>query len=381
MINRLKKHIDKHFSFTYSHKQLIGLSGGLDSIVLAHILKVLGLDIALAHVNFSLRGKESDKDEFFVMQWAQENNLALFRTKLDTIKESEDRKISIEMAARDLRYDWFNSLLEKYEFDFITVAHHLNDNVETVLMNLSRGTGITGITGMKDISGNIFRPLLPFSRKEILNYAQTNNLKWREDLSNLDTVYKRNKIRHELVPLFEELNPSFLESFSKNIANFKQTELIQNEYMLNVSSDFWKEKDEVIEIYIPELKKLTAFKTVLRERLLPYNFKNIDDIIEGLDSTSGKAYFSSTHRIVKYRDKLLLSSTTIKTTSEFIIKENISFINFPIKLYVNNVDELQPNTDKNTAHFDKSKLKFPLKLRKWRDGDFFYPFGMNGKKN
>ncbi|MCK5780969.1 MAG: tRNA lysidine(34) synthetase TilS [Flavobacteriales bacterium] len=380
MINSFKKHLDKHFSFVFESKILIGLSGGLDSIVLSHLLKNLNIEIALAHVNFNLRGEESNKDEFFVIQWAQENKLALFKTSFQTEKESKKRKISIEMAARDLRYDWFKSLIKDYSYNYIAVAHHLNDNIETVLMNLSRGTGIDGITGMNNISGKVIRPLLPFTRKEIEQYANDNDLEWREDLSNRDTIYKRNKIRHELIPIFEELNPSFLESFAKNINNFKQSSDIQKEYIENVNYDFWNEKDDIIEISIPKLKELTAFETILREKLLTYNFKNIDDIIKGLESISGKEFFSQTHRIIKDRNHLLLSKLKEKKTSSFFITEDDTIVNTPINIYLSENKHLNKTRNLNIAQFDKSKLTFPLELRKWENADFFFPIGMNGKK-
>ncbi|MEN8138137.1 MAG: tRNA lysidine(34) synthetase TilS [Bacteroidota bacterium] len=380
MIKKLEKHISDSFAFIKNKKILIGLSGGLDSIVLAYLLNELGFEILLAHVNFKLRGKDSDEDENFVVQWAQNFEIPLFKTSFDTRKVASKRKISIEMAARDLRYDWFKELSKQNNFDYIAVAHHLNDNIETILMNLSRGTGITGISGMKDISGNIIRPLLPFSRNEIEQYANENNLQWREDLSNLDTIYKRNKIRHELIPLFEELNPSFVDSFSKNIDNFRQTEKIQNEYLNNLNCDFWSERDDIVEISIPKLKKHIAYKTILREKLLPFNFRNIDDILHSFSSISGKMFFSETHRIIKDRDTLILRRIENVEPEEFIIEENISSINIPIRLNFKTSEIFSKNHDKQIAQLDKSKLKFPLKIRKWKTGDFFYPQGLKGKK-
>jgi len=380
MIKKFKKHLENNFSFINGKKILIGISGGLDSMVLTSLLKELDFDIVLAHVNFKLRAKDSEEDESFVMQWAQANKLAIFKTSFDTIKVAKERKVSIEMAARDLRYDWFNNLVNDNNFEYIAVAHHLNDNIETVFMNLTRGTGISGISGMKNISGNIIRPLLPFSRKEIEAYAKENEILWREDLSNLDTVYKRNKIRHELVPLLEELNPSFLKSFSKNISNFKQTELIQDNYLNTLDYSFWIEKENNIEISISELKKLIAYETILREKLLPYNFRNIDDILSGLTANSGKEYLSDTHRIIKDRDRLILEEIHENLDNEIIIDEKTIQFFSPLHILFNTTEEFNENLNLNLAQLDKEKLSFPLKLRKWKTGDFFYPQGMKGKK-
>ncbi len=380
MISKLQKHIDSNFPFIEGKKILLGISGGLDSIVLAYLFKVLNFDVTLAHVNFNLRGEDSGKDESFVTQWAQENKLPLFKTSFDTNSVAIEKKISIEMAARDLRYDWFEKLSVDYNFDFIAVAHHLNDNIETALMNLSRGTGITGLTGMKDVNGKIIRPLLQFSREQIEIFAVEHELDWREDLSNADVVYKRNKIRHELIPVFQQLNPSFIESFTKTFSNLKQTELIQKEYLQNVDYSFWKEDDEVIEIDIPKLKKIVAFETVLREKLKPFGFNNVDDVVASFKLESGKEYFSSTHRIVKDRNRLILEKIREKKENLFYINGKTKELIYPIHIQLKQIDEFEEISNSLVAQLDRDKLKFPLKLRKWEEGDSFHPQGMKGKK-
>lgn len=380
MIKELKKHIDLKFPFIKGKKILLGISGGIDSMALAYLFKELGFNLTLAHVNFKLRGNDSDEDESFVTQWSQENNIPLFKISFDTNSVAKERKVSVEMAARDLRYNWFEKLLEDYNFDFIAVAHHLNDNIETVLMNLSRGTGISGLTGMADVNGNIIRPMLQFPRYKIEEFAADVGLDWREDLSNSDTIYKRNKIRHELVPVFEKLNPSFLESFNKTISNLKQTELIQNEYLDNVNYDFWNQQDELIEIDIVKLKEIVAFETVLREKLKPYGFTNIEDVLNSFDLESGKEFFSSTHRIVKDRTKLILEEIREKSEDVFYINGKTVELIYPIHIQFKAVDEFEAISNNLIAQIDRSKLKFPLKLRKWKEGDFFHPQGMKGKK-
>jgi tRNA(Ile)-lysidine synthase len=380
MIKELEKHINNKLPFIKGKKILLGISGGIDSMVLAYLMKALGFDLTLAHVNFKLRGNQSDADENFVTQWAQNNKLPLFKISYDTTAIAKDRKLSIEMAARDLRYDWFNKLIDDYNFDFVAVAHHLNDNIETVLMNLSRGTGIAGLSGMKDVNGKIIRPLLEFSRIDIEEFASDVGLEWREDLTNAETIYKRNKIRHELVPVFEQINPSFVSSFSKTIANLRQTELIQEEYLKSVDYSFWKEQDEVVEIDIEKLKSIVAFETVLREKLKPYGFNNVEDVINSFSLESGKEYFSSTHRIVKDRSKLILTEKKEEKNGVFYITGKTVELIYPIHIQLKHVDEFKENTSNLVAYLDREKLKFPLILRKWEEGDFFYPQGMKGKK-
>ena len=380
MIKELEKHINNKLPFIKGKKILLGISGGIDSMVLAYLMKALGFDLTLAHVNFKLRGNQSDADENFVTQWAQNNKLPLFKISYDTTAIAKDRKLSIEMAARDLRYDWFNKLIDDYNFDFVAVAHHLNDNIETVLMNLSRGTGIAGLSGMKDVNGKIIRPLLEFSRIDIEEFASDVGLEWREDLTNAETIYKRNKIRHELVPVFEQINPSFVSSFSKTIANLRQTELIQEEYLKSVDYSFWKEQDEVVEIDIERLKSIVAFETVLREKLKPYGFNNVEDVINSFSLESGKEYFSSTHRIVKDRSKLILTEKKEEKNGVFYITGKTVELIYPIHIQLKHVDEFKENASNLVVYLDREKLKFPLILRKWEEGDFFYPQGMKGKK-
>ena len=380
MIKQLEKHINSSFPFIKGKKILLGISGGIDSMVLAYLFNELGFDLTLAHVNFNLRGKHSNEDESFVTLWAQENKLPLFKTSFDTNSLAKERKVSVEMVARDLRYEWFETLINDNGFDFIAVAHHLNDNIETVLMNLSRGTGISGLSGMKDINGNIIRPLLKFSREDIEVFASEIGLDWREDLTNAETIYKRNKIRHNLVPLFEELNPSFTDSFLKTISNLRQTELIQNEYLKNINYDFWNELDDFIEIDIPKLTKIIAFETVLREKLIPFGFNNIEDVINSFKLESGKEYFSSTHRIVKDRNKLILAEIREEKENVFYINAKTVELIYPIHIQLKRFNKFIENTDVLLAQLDRDKLKFPLKLRKWEEGDFFFPQGMKGKK-
>ena len=383
MINKLKAHIKINFNYLQNKNILVGLSGGLDSIVLAYVLNKLEYKITLAHVNFNLRGAESDKDEDFVKNWAKENKLKLHTISFDTESYAKKNKVSIEMAARDLRYNWFYSLLKEENLDYIAVAHHLNDNIETVLLNLSRGTGIAGITGMKDIYNKTIRPLLTISRYEIEQFAEKEKLAWREDLSNKDISFRRNLIRHKLMPVFQELNPSFTESFKRNISNFKDTEEVNNEFLSNVDYSFWIEKESEIRINIKKLSNIKGYKIILREKLLPFRYNDISDILDSFNSVSGKIFHSKTHRIVKDRDDLILTKThtkDYKIKESYSIDKDVKHVITPISLNLSIINNNEDISSREIAQLDLSKLKFPLKIRKWENGDFFYPLGMKGKK-
>ena len=282
------------------------------------------------------------------------------------------------MAARELRYNWFQDLAKKNNYDFIAVAHHLNDQVETVLLNLSRGTGISGLTGMKALTGNIIRPLLVFKRKEIVEFAEEYNITWREDLSNLDTKYKRNKIRHQVIPLFEELNPSFIDNFSKSIDNFSLTESIQDEFLESLDSEIIVEKKDRIEIDIIRLARHSEYKLILWDKLKEFGFDFIDDISNALHSTSGKVFYSDTHRVLKDRNKLIV--TEIKEESIDDINLYIGENRVDGNLCISLEEATEISTDKHIASIDADKITLPLTLRKRKEGDIFYPLGLNGKK-
>ncbi len=221
MLNRFRKNIETQFSFLEEKKILIACSGGLDSVVLTYLMKELDFEIALAHCNFSLRGKESDGDEMFVIGLAKSMDIPVFAETFDTKKIAEEHKISTQMAARDLRYAWFAEILKDFKYDFLLTAHHLDDDLETFFINLSRGTGLNGLTGIPRQNNKIIRPLLGFSRDEILQYAEKNNLKWREDSSNLKTDYLRNQLRLEVLSQFKNINESVLKNFQRAQQNLK----------------------------------------------------------------------------------------------------------------------------------------------------------------
>ena len=378
-----KNHINNNFPFFKKGKLVLAISGGIDSVVLAHVCKVLNFDFTLAHCNFSLRGEESDADEAFVINLGEELDAEVFTQRFDTGTYAKENKCSIQMAARELRYDWFAELAEQLNYDYILTAHHADDNLETFLINFTRGTGLNGLTGIPMINDNIVRPLLPFSRKTIERYANENNIKWREDSSNSGRKYLRNKLRHEVVPILKEINPQLLDSFQNTLENLNDTADIVAESLNAVTKRAIVDIDENrISYKVSELKKVNNSKAYVFEILKDYGFTEWNDIINLLDAETGKYVASNTHKLTKHRDLLILSDMRISVSNQQskIISDGETHVKTPIgKLIFEDVIQIS-KSEKNTIFVDKEKLQFPLELRLWQTGDVFYPNGMIGKK-
>jgi tRNA(Ile)-lysidine synthase len=381
MLQKFKEHININFPFLKDKKLLIAISGGVDSVVLTQLLHELNFNISLAHCNFQLREKESDLDEEFVKLLAQKTSNQIFKIKFDTEKFASKNKLSTQIAARELRYNWFQEIIEKHNFDYVLTAHHADDNLETFLINLTRGSGLDGFTGIPKINGNIVRPLLAFSREEILAYAKTNTIDWREDASNATTKYIRNKIRHQILPVLKEINPNLLETFAKTLENLQESKQIIEDRIATISSEVFETKNGIIKINIVKINQLSNPKAYLYQLLKEYNFTEWNDVYNLLSAQSGKQVFSKTHRLVKDREYLLLSERDFSTALEmtFEIHENQFEITNPI--YLTFEDVLQKSDEnKQAIYVDKDLLKYPLIVRKWENGDYLYPLGMQGKK-
>ena len=387
MLNEFLQHITKELPFLKDKKLLIAISGGIDSVVLTHLFYELEYSISLAHCNFRLRGKESDGDEAFVEDLAKKLDIPVFIKKFDTLQFASEEKLSVQLAARKLRYDWFNELLHQKQYDYLLTAHHADDAVETYLINLSRGTGLDGLTGIPKQNGKIIRPLLPFSREQIEKYAKEQNIDWREDSTNEETKYLRNKIRHKIIPILKELNPNFLNGFSKTQDNLQGIRVIADDRIEEVSKDVISESADksVIQFNIEKLKELSNPKAYLFEMLKKYGFTEWNDVENLLNTQSGKYVYSNSHKLLKDREFLLLSKI-IDSISEavfFIEKDNLFLKTEKIALKITEIDKpisslkALPST---SILIDKDLLKFPLIVRKWKEGDYFYPFGMKGKK-
>jgi tRNA(Ile)-lysidine synthase len=379
MFQKFQNHINANFSFLQDKKLLLAVSGGMDSMVLVHLFQKLKLDFALAHCNFQLRATESDGDENFVKEYAKQYNIACFITKFDTSDYSQKNKLSTQVAARNLRYNWFNEIIAQENFDYIVTAHHADDVAETFMINLSRGTGLDGLTGIPSQNGNIIRPMLPFSRKEIENYVSENNLQWREDSSNASDKYLRNKIRHHVIPVFKEINESFLQSFQNTLEHLNQEQSLVNDAVQMVYKKVVSEENEQLKINISALLQYENYKAYLYQWLNKYGFSAWEDIYSLIESQSGKQILSEKYILLKDRDFLILCRKKTTDFEEIIIHSITEKPNFPLKLTLCNQSDIS-NQLKNVIFVDENKIQFPLTIRKRREGDYFYPSGMQEKK-
>lgn len=379
MLQKLQHHINTNLPFLNGKKLLLAVSGGMDSMVLTHLFHKLNYQIALAHCNFQLRELESFEDQKFVESFADTEEIPIYSIFFDTISYANDHKLSTQVAARELRYNWFYELLENEGYDYLLTAHHADDNLETFLINLSRGTGLDGLTGIPQQNEQIIRPLLVFSRADIENYAKDNNIKWREDSSNASDKYLRNKIRHHVVPILKGLNPTFLDSFQKTQTYLQDAQLLVEDATELVFQQVVEEKEDGIYIAIHKLLQLDNYKSYLYQWLKEFGFTAWEDIYDLVHSQSGKYVVSEEFRLVKDREFLILSSKEVLENEVFYIQESEKQIQFPVKLRLSDESHIE-NPSSGCIFVDKEKLKFPLIIRKWQEGDYFYPSGMHGKK-
>lgn len=379
MLQKLKTHIQDNLSFLIGKKLLLAVSGGIDSMVLVDLFSKMDFEIAVAHCNFQLRGAESDGDEEFVEIQSLKFKVQSFIKRFETEKFVEEKKLSIQQSARVLRYDWFEEIQTNEGFDYLLTAHHLDDSLETFLINFTRGTGIEGLTGIPQINGKIVRPLLIFSRDEIEKYAIENSILWREDSSNASDKYFRNKIRHQIVPILKELNPSLLDSFEQTAKNLQQTQQIAQQDIAQQWNKISTTVGEDILLSIDKIKSLAQYPAYLYAWLQPFGFSAWEDITALVEAQSGKQILSQNYRLIKDRTHLILTKIETKSEQEYFLSETDFEIDFPLKLSICNQSYI--STPSSTSIFvDKEKLKFPLVLRKWKEGDYFYPSGMQGKK-
>ncbi|MDT0553596.1 tRNA lysidine(34) synthetase TilS [Urechidicola vernalis] len=378
MISNFKNHINTRFSFLKEKKLLVAVSGGIDSVVLTHLLYQLKQPIAIAHCNFNLRGTESDSDSEFVNTLAGDLGITHFSTSFETEKIAKEKGISIQMAARDLRYEWFEKIRIQEKFDYILTAHNKDDVLETLLINLTRGTGLKGLTGIPEINGVIVRPLLKYSREEILHFAKKNKILWQEDSSNASTKYIRNKLRHDVIPVLKELNPNLMDALNNTLNHLNGSKEIINKAVEDFCKTAVTKKGKVTEISISHLTELENPKPYLFEILSSYGFSEWDDVSNMIHGQTGKFVLSKTHRLLKNREHLQLTKLENNNKKQsFQIHSLDQFKTDEFEIIFTRV--LEKNTINNIS-VDISKLIFPLTIRRWRNGDYFYPSGMLGKK-
>lgn len=378
MLEKLQQQLDTHFSFLKGKKLLLAVSGGIDSMVMCDLFRKIEGEKAIVHCNFQLRGAESFEDEQFIKAYADDNDLRVFITHFDTKAFADDYHLSTQVAARELRYNWFYELLATHDFDFLLTAHHADDNLETFLINLSRGTGLDGLTGIPLQNEKVVRPLLHFTRDEIETYAEEHQLQWREDSSNATDKYLRNKIRHNVVPALKELNPDFLASFQKTLGYLQETQILAEDASIMVYQQVAQEANDEIHFNLKKLKQLPNYRSYLYQWLKEFGFTAWNDIYNLAESQSGKQVFSPTHRLIKNREHFILSPLPCENKEqEFLIPENSRDVNFPLNLSFCKTADIS-KTSNSVIFVDEEKLHFPLVLRQWKEGDVFQPAGMDG---
>jgi tRNA(Ile)-lysidine synthase len=392
LLKQFQEHYRQRLStfFPADNKFILAVSGGVDSVVLVDLFAKINLDFVIAHCNFKLRGDESERDENFVKALAVKHCKEVFVKHFDTKRYADENKISIQVAARDLRYKWFaelQSTVNSQRSMAIVTAHHQNDNIETVLINFFRGTGIQGLTGINpfDKERKIFRPLLPFKKEELLQYATDNSLKFVEDSSNATNKYTRNNFRNQIIPLVKQHFPSTEENLLNNIQRLNEVELLYNESVEKYKKSLIVLKGEEMHISILKLKKVRALHTIIWELIKSFNFSapQVNEVMKLLDSNNGSYIQSATHRIINNRNWIIITPLKEDESQIFIIEKGDSKIEFGNNKVV--IEQLQtsnfkPETSSDIATLDLDAVEFPLVLRKWKQGDYFYPLGMTKKQ-
>lgn len=356
-------------------------------MVMAELFRRAGFPFALAHCNFGLRGAESDADERFVRQWAEYVKVPCHIRHFDTQHEADSRHISIQMAARALRYAWFDELLQAFSYEYLALAHHADDSIETVLLNLVRGTGLAGLLGIAPVRPPVIRPLLYTSKSVILDFARHQNIAWREDSSNATDHYRRNVLRHRVLPVLQELNPSLEGTFRHTSERLRAASSILDSYVATWQTQAVRQEGDTLYIAIDILRQACEPTYQLHAVLesFGYSYAQTQDIVAAMDSISGKQFHSLSHTLVKDRSELILRPKSASPLPHFLIPEDIT----QVPLSGNRALVLTrrayspafvPNPDQYIAYFDEALLQFPLTVRPWEQGDWFCPFGMHGKR-
>ena len=365
---------------------LLAVSGGVDSVVLCDLYYKAGYNFFIAHCNFQLRGQESERDEHFVKMLGEKYGKEVFIRRFDTEAYVAKKKVSIQVAARDLRYDWFRSLAHEQEAQQIVTAHHADDNIETVVMNFFRGTGLRGLIGMDAEFSSIFRPLLPFRKRDILAYAQENNLAFVEDSSNASNKYTRNYFRNELLPAVEKVFPEAEENILRNIERLRQVQQVYDHAIIAHKKKLIELKGNEEHIPILKLKKLPSFKIILWEIIKEKHFTagQVDEVIKLMDADTGRYIDSEDYRIIRNRKWMILTrKPTTESNHNIIIDtstKKVTFSNRQLTIEFVPHANFQIPTSSNIACVDAKDITFPLLLRKAKQGDYFYPLGMKKKK-
>ncbi|MFN0189426.1 MAG: tRNA lysidine(34) synthetase TilS [Bacteroidia bacterium] len=375
----------KQLGLTTETSILLAVSGGVDSMVMLHLFHRLHFNIAVAHCNFNLRGNASQEDEKLCERICKILEVPFYHQAFDTKKNAEENGVSIQMAARQLRYAWFDELTEKNKFDFVSTAHHSNDQAETILMNLISGKGVASLRGIPSQNKKTVRPLLSFSKEEILTYATENNIEWREDESNASSDYQRNYIRHHVIPNLKELNPSIQENLVRLGNRIEEMNFLVDEYSKSILEPCIQRHRDFVEINFSSFLQHPSKNYLIWLALKEFGFEGncIDDIIASLHE-SGKTFYSNEYILRMDRMSFLLEKSNSDHSFEAMIPSSVQKINLPggelLFQPTSDVEFSATAAEANTAFIDASLLHFPLEVRTWKIGDSFYPLGMNQKK-
>ncbi|QHS58914.1 tRNA lysidine(34) synthetase TilS [Chitinophaga agri] len=386
LLTGFKIFIEKEQLFAPDQSLLLAVSGGLDSVVMAHLFKAAGFRFAIAHCNFQLREAESVRDESFVKTLADVLQVPFHHIRFDTLTYTESKRVSIQVAARELRYEWLEETRTKAGYSFIVTAHHMQDSVETLLMNLSKGTGISGLHGILPAQGKIIRPLLFAQKEDLLAYAQENGISYVEDSSNLTTKYTRNFFRHKVIPVMQEANPGTVPNIAASIARFREAEVLYQQALEKHVRRLVEQKGNMYMVPVLKLQKTIPMQTVAWEIFRKYGCTppQLPQVLELLDSTSGKIVETATHRIIRDRQWLLITPLVETEAAVIVIEKDRSVVataNGILRLRTVVRKEQTPiPASAAIACLDKASLQYPLLLRRWRQGDYFYPLGMRKKK-
>ncbi|MBO9613622.1 MAG: tRNA lysidine(34) synthetase TilS [Dyadobacter sp.] len=385
MLDSFLTFINQHTPDLKQQPTLLAVSGGIDSVVMAHLFHNLGLPAAIAHCNFGLRGEESDGDEAFVRELAIRYNFPFFVTRPDVKSFVKSAAVSTQMAARELRYEWFEKVRKESGYQWVATAHHANDSLETLLLNLVRGTGLAGLTGIAPVNGHLIRPLIRSNRAEVDRYATENGIQWREDRTNETDDYYRNKIRHHVIPVLSELNPSLESTFNVSSERLRAANALLERHLQQWKTQVVRDEAGTIRIRIADIlddaEPTYRLWFILQD--FGFQYSQLHHIVASLKGTPGKRFFSQTHVLLVDREDLIVKVSIQSAGSEMLIieKPGVTLDWYGAELSLRLLPTESPiRFDSSTIAVDPDLLTFPLTLRRWQQGDIFHPFGMGGKR-